>query len=70
MSIFTKFIGMRHESSGNAEYSYLGGNMGVEGASQQDVKAPLEEEKGPLQELWEKFDYKYMQPIFLKEMMP
>ena len=30
----------------------------------------LEEERGPIQELWEKFDYKYMQPMFLKEMMP
>ena len=27
------------------------------------------EEKTPIQEVWEDFDYKYMQPIFLKELI-
>ena len=29
-----------------------------------------QEDKGPIQEIWEHFDYKYMQPIFLKELIP
>jgi hypothetical protein len=29
----------------------------------------IAEEKTPVQEVWEDFDYKYMQPIFLKELI-
>ena len=28
------------------------------------------EERGVVQEIWEHFDFKYMQPIFLKELIP
>jgi hypothetical protein len=28
------------------------------------------EERGVIQDIWEHFDFKYMQPIFLKELIP
>jgi hypothetical protein len=65
MSIFTKFIGLKEEvvNPSNLDYSQLIKEGEV-------VSHPEEEERGVVQDIWEHFDYKYMQPIFLKEMIP
>ncbi len=65
MSIFTKFIGLKEEISNpsNLDYSHLIKEGEV-------FSQPEEEERGVAQDIWEHFDYKYMQPIFLKELIP
>lgn len=66
MSVFTKVIGLKEETPNvsNLDYTTLiaGSEPPVQPESQQD--------KGPIQEIWEHFDYKYMQPLFLKELIP
>lgn len=66
MSIFTKVIGLKEESPNpsNLDYSTL-----IAG-TEPSVQPESQEEKGPIQEIWEHFDYKYMQPLFLKELIP
>lgn len=66
MSIFTKVIGLKEEivNPSNLDYSQLMKDG-------EPAAIPLEEEeRGVVQDIWEHFDYKYMQPIFLKEMIP
>ena len=68
MSIFTKFIGLKEEqmSTSNLDYSQLM----KEGDSLSEHNLAELEDRSLVQEIWEHFDYKYMQPIFLKELIP
>lgn len=66
MSIFTKVIGLKEEvlNPSNLDYSQLM----KEG--EPSVIPSEEDDRGVVQDIWEHFDYKYMQPIFLKELIP
>ncbi len=66
MSIFTKVIGLKEEvvNPSNLDYTQLMKEC------EPSVTPSEEDDRGVVQDIWEHFDYKYMQPIFLKELIP